>query len=107
MGGRNHGMLTAVSAGDQRSGDERPRHASPGSAREALRFANEAVQIERRSGGPVGILAKAKTKLDRRVGQGATRTRVCHPDEASIASGRRWLLASGQLRASEAGTGSW
>jgi hypothetical protein len=28
-----------------------------------------------------------------------------HPDRASIASGRRWLLASGQLRASEAGTG--
>jgi hypothetical protein len=29
----------------------------------------------------------------------------CHPDEASNASGRTWLLASGQLRASEAGTG--
>jgi hypothetical protein len=27
------------------------------------------------------------------------------PDEASIASGRTWLPASGQLRASEAGSG--
>ncbi|MFZ2060033.1 MAG: hypothetical protein WAU82_03405, partial [Candidatus Binatus sp.] len=32
--------------------------------------------------------------------------RFCHPDVASNASGRTWLLASGQLRASEAGTGS-
>jgi hypothetical protein len=31
---------------------------------------------------------------------------VCHPDKASSASGRNWLLASGQLRASEAGSGS-
>jgi hypothetical protein len=30
---------------------------------------------------------------------------ICHPDVASDASGRNWLLASGQLRASEAGTG--
>ena len=30
---------------------------------------------------------------------------LCHPDAASNASGRTWLLASGQLRASEAGSG--
>jgi hypothetical protein len=35
----------------------------------------------------------------------ASRSSPCHPDEASNASGRNWLLASGQLRASEAGTG--
>jgi hypothetical protein len=29
----------------------------------------------------------------------------CHPDKASNASGRKWLLASGQLRDSEAGSG--
>jgi hypothetical protein len=31
---------------------------------------------------------------------------ACHPDEASNASGRKRLLAYGQLRASEADTGS-
>ena len=53
----------------QGSRDDRPRAADRRSAREALRFAIEAVQIERRSGGPAGILAKAKTQLDRRVGR--------------------------------------
>jgi hypothetical protein len=33
------------------------------------------------------------------------RARVCHPDKASNASGGTWLLASGQLRASETGSG--
>ncbi len=30
---------------------------------------------------------------------------LCHPDEASNASGRTWLLASGQRRVSGAGSG--
>jgi len=32
-------------------------------------------------------------------------SRFCHPDEASDASGRKWLLASGQRRERAAGTG--
>jgi hypothetical protein len=32
-------------------------------------------------------------------------SQICLPDEVSNASGRKWLLASGQLRASEAGSG--
>src|SRR5271155_1042303 len=66
-------MLPAVGAGDQGSGDERPRNADPGGVREALRSAVEAVPIERRSGGPTRILAEAKTELDRRVERGKVR----------------------------------
>jgi len=37
---------------------------------------------------------------------GKRRRPFCHPDEASIASGWSWLLASGQRGASAAGSGS-
>src|SRR5580704_10040280 len=114
-------MLAAVGAGLQGSSNERTRPSDPGGTRKALRSAGETVSIEGRDRRSVGILAKAKTQLDRRVGQGTRCSRrrqsviltdasVARPrvilNAASNASGRKWLLASGQLRDSGAGTGS-
>src|SRR5258708_23246656 len=67
MGRRNHGMLTAVGSGIQAIRDEWTRDDHRGGDRKTLRLAIEALQIERCDRGSAGFLAKAKTKLDRRV----------------------------------------
>src|ERR1700722_10822981 len=49
---------------------------------------------------------RARSFAALRMTQKSELPQICHPDKASDASGGRWLLASGQLRVSEAGSGS-
>ncbi len=66
---RDHGMLAAVGAGHEAGRDGRPRPAGGRREREALRLCDETFGIEGRNRGPAGILGKAKTELDGRVGR--------------------------------------
>jgi hypothetical protein len=52
---------------------------------------------------PFVILTKRASRAEKRTSNSVAF--LCHPDDARNASGRTWLLASGQLRAREAGSG--